>query len=619
VRRAVGGAGPFLLFSLVVVALSLILAWRHTPLVAAGGLVDPDGYMRLVRVRLLADGGGWFDSVVARSNWPLGETLHWSRPLDALILVGAWVLSPLAGFERALHFSGVWISSLLLVATFAATAWAAEPVVGRRGRGFAMLILLAQPGVMGYGLPGRADHHALILLCFAVSLGFALRSLAQPTHFGWAAGLGAVAGLGMWVSPEFLLPLALYLGVGMVLWMRRGGALARQQRRWTGVLVLSTAAAVLLERGPGALAVEYDRVSVVHVLVAALAFGVWWALELWQARRGESVSPRARLVGGAAAGVLALLVMALAFPPFFRGPMVEVTDPATRRWLGMVAELQPVIMPVDLRSAALLIANAGSGLLAIAFLGWQAWREPRAAHAGGRLLLGVGMAGCLALALFQVRWVTYVQVLSAPALALLVLRVRDRWGPEAPEVPLPKRRMLARASASAALVAGPLLTAAVLLTVVTTTDVAADQGSDVAGRTSCEPEAVASYLARDPLFADGPRTVAAYTDLGPVILYRTHHRVLATPYHRNERGIRTVQELLYAVDDDRAQELVRASEIDLILLCPGQDRALFSPVLNGERTLYGRLLDGEGPAWVREIALPASVPGTRLFEVVGDR
>lgn len=610
-RPAAGAVVPFLLFALVVLALSLLLAWRYTPLFSAlGGFVDPDGYMRLVRVRLLAEGGGWFNDVIPRSNWPVGESHHWSRPLDVLILVGAWLLTPFAGFQGALYLSGVWISTLLLLALFGVVAWAAEPLVGRRGRGFAMLVLLAQPAVMGYALPGRADHHALILLCFGVSLGFALRALARPTEARWAAGLGLSSGLGLWVSPEFLLPLALFLGVGMMLWMRTGGAFALVQRRWTGALLLATAAAVLVERGPGVLAVEYDRVSVVHVLVAALAFGVWVLLSGWQDRRGGLGPVRGRVVVGVLAGVGALAVMAAVFPPFFRGPMVEVTDAATLRWLGMVAELQPVILPDDLRGLGLMLANAGSALLALGFLAWQFWREPRVADPGPRLLLAVGMAGSLALALAQVRWVTYLQVLSAPALAMLVVRVRERrW----PEERLPLRTALARASTSAALVAGPLMAGALLFAVVGRGQVA---GAEPPGGTAaCQPEAVAAFLADTPPFSQAPQTVAAFTDLGPVLLYRTHHRVLATAYHRNQRGIRIVHDLLHAVDDERARALARTAEIDLIVLCPGAEGGLFATALQDRPTLYGRLLAGEVPGWLREIPLPPSVPGTMLFQV----
>ena len=65
-----------------------------------GELKGPDSYMRLVRVDALWSGGGWFDNLIVDSNVPLGDTLHWTRPFDVLILLGGWVLEPFLGHER---------------------------------------------------------------------------------------------------------------------------------------------------------------------------------------------------------------------------------------------------------------------------------------------------------------------------------------------------------------------------------------------------------------------------------------------------------------------------------------------------------------------------------------
>jgi hypothetical protein len=600
-----GGKGavvPFLLFAVAVLGVSVLLAWRVMPeLITDRALADTDAYMRLVRVRLLATGGGWFDSVIPRSNWPAGETLHWTRPLDVLLLAGAWLLTPLMGFDQALHLAGVALSPVLLVALFAVVAWAAEPLVGRDARGLAMLALLAQPTVMSYALPGRPDHHALILLCFGVSLGLMLRGLTEPAERRWAWGLGAAVAMGLWVSPEFLLPVAIFLGVGMALWVTRGGPFAPFQRAWTGACAVVLVVMLLAERGAGALTIEYDRLSVVHVLVAALAWGVWWALSKWQRHTSHRSPSRAstvpvRLGMGLLAGGVALAAMAAVFPRFFGGPMVDVTDPVVRTWLSRVTELQPALLPTEARRAGLLLANAGSALVVLPTLVPGLRRDARV------LLLFVGITGCLALALAQVRWITYVQVMSAPALAMLVVHVRGRWSGEA------RTALVKRVVATAGLIAGPLLAGAALFQMASPDLV---QGTEIA----CEPEAVATWLATDPRWRDAPRTIAAYTDLGPVILYRSHHRVLATPYHRNAQGIRAAYDLLSTVDDERALALAREGDIDLILLCPQLDQAFFASERGGRTTLYGRLVTGTGPVWLRPVPAADVPPGIRAYAV----
>ncbi len=73
--------------------------WLHTGDVAA---LYPDGYMRLNRVTQLYLTGDWYDSGIRRSNAPYGEVLHWTRPLDLLLLAGAFVSAPFSDFRTGL-------------------------------------------------------------------------------------------------------------------------------------------------------------------------------------------------------------------------------------------------------------------------------------------------------------------------------------------------------------------------------------------------------------------------------------------------------------------------------------------------------------------------------------
>ena len=117
----------------------LVLAIGASP-VFEGGLIGTDGYMRLVRVELLHETGAWFDGTIARSNAPFGDTLHWTRPFDVLILGATWLLSPFLGFERALFWGGSFVSPLLLLATGYAMIWAANPLVEPENRPFLVFV-----------------------------------------------------------------------------------------------------------------------------------------------------------------------------------------------------------------------------------------------------------------------------------------------------------------------------------------------------------------------------------------------------------------------------------------------------------------------------------------------
>ncbi len=316
--RGTGGRWPTwrgdLVFAAAAVALFALLVIRFLPGLMHGALVDPDGYMRLVRVRRLAETRAWFDGTIPRSNAPWGDTLHWTRPMDVLILLGAWALEPFVRFQVALHWSGVAVAPLLLIAVCFVTAWAVRPLVGAGLRYVTMLAVLAQAGIMGYALPGRADHNMLILLAFAAMFGSALRLLLEP-EARWASwATGAWAGFGLWLTVESLAPLFVLLVSLAGLWVVKGEVAGAARSVALGTVAV-VAVAVVLEHPPGALLmVEYDRVSVVQLFAVALVLAFWAvAASPWAARLGVvgraalATARRRRRRGGHARGLAPVL------------------------------------------------------------------------------------------------------------------------------------------------------------------------------------------------------------------------------------------------------------------------------------------------------------------------
>jgi len=593
-----------------VVVLAAVVAATATllspPDVRAGDrFLDTDDYTRLLRVRELVEGRGWFDTTERRANWPDGDTLHWTRPMDLVLLAAVAVAAPFTDLQGGLRVAGAVVPPLLLLGIILAGTWAAKPLGDPRLWWAVPLVLLAQPALVFYARVGRADHHTLILLCFAVALGFALRGSREPGSRRWAWGLGLVCALGLWTSTEFLLPLAVFLGTGLLEWIRRGGLQGRFQRRWTLALTLGVAAALVLERGPGWRATSYDRLSWVHLLVAGLAFGVWVVAD-GTARAGASAdgagAERRRAAIGVGAATGAGLLLWLVAPAFFGGPMVEVTDPVVRRWLSQVPELQPRLFPADLRRMGFLLVQAG---VALVLAGWLALRVRRTGGEGALVLLLVAMVVFLGVALLQVRWVTYVGVLTGPVAAAFLA-----WaGPSGDGLGAPP--LAPRLLALGGLLLAPFVAGVVLLASTPAPATPSPTSTD----RRCDGEAVADFLGPRGALGPGPWTVAAHMDLGPVLLYRTPHRVLATPYHRNREGIRAVHDLFTATDPGAAVARARQRGVDLIVVCPGRDRAWVAPDGQGRRILLDRLLDGDALPGLRELAVPETLGGQRVWSL----
>jgi len=99
---------------------------------------------------------------------------------------------------------------------------------------------------------------------------------------------------------------------------------------------------------------------------------------------------------------------------------------------------------------------------------------------------------------------------------------------------------------------------------------------------------------------------------GLQLLYRTPHRVIATPYHRNVAGILDTFAIINATDPEDAYRMLIAREVDLILLCP-QTKERPAP---GGTNFRDQILNNQLPEWLREVPLPPRVDKPfRLFVV----
>jgi hypothetical protein len=596
----------------------LVLAIGATPLLD-GGLIGTDGYMRLVRVELLHETGAWFDGRIPRSNAPYGDTLHWTRPFDLLLLGAAWPLTPFLGFERALFWGGAFVSPLLLLATGIAMIWAAKPLVDRDNRPFVMLIFLAQLGVMAYSLPGRIDHHTLQMFLIALTLGLVTRCCGVRPEVRLAVPAGIVLGLGLWVSAEFLLVTFFAMIAFWLAWLRHGRAGSRAALGFAVGFAVSLVLVLLVER-PWAelLTEEYDRVSVVFLLVALLHLA-FWAVAAWADRgadRGGRLRTGARVSLSVIAAAVGGAVVYGVYPKFFGGGMVDVDPEVARVFLSRVKELKPLV-PVDLKSFGLFLFWLGAVAICIPFAIAQAWAKRRADAGPTWAFFALALGLYFALSLRHVRFAPFAELLAVVPLTCLIVALRQRLDRIANRT----WRELTRSLATLAVIFG--ITGAGLWLELRPAPGGVREsaktlfGAASAGGKDCEIAPIAAYLDRPRTFGDRPRIIATHVDWGPELLYRTGHAVVAAPYHRNAPGILDIHRMFSAVDPAISEAIVEARGIELALLCPSPRERLFYAGEAEGTTFYQRLLEGWTPPWLAPVALPDDLAASfRLFRVV---
>ncbi len=570
--------------------------------VVNGELFDGDSYAHLLRVIRLFETGGWFDNSLPRANAPYGGSLHWTRLFDALLIALSAPLVPALGFGKALYWAGVAVGPILHVAAAVALVWAALPVLGRANAHFAGVLTAAQFGILGYATTGHADHHMLFGLLTILALGFAVRALIVSTgHRRAAFFAGGFLALALWVGPEALIFLALCLLAVGVAWLSGEQGGAGKNVHITLGLTLGLALVLLIERGPaGYVDVEYDRLSIVHLTLAAL-LGVFWsavgaASRFWSGRHGAFRRLLAALAG---AGAIAW-AMWLLYPKVLLGPLGQF-DPALIYIFDDISEFGPI------EDVPRLLLYLGGGVFAAPWVVWRAKEEWNGPRRWPWLLIAGGVFVYLAFAVNWARGSLYAGIFIAVVVADLVGRAEEIVATRLAGT----ARVLALTAAAAFLAAGPLAAGAGGLYA----KMNSGEGKR-AGGGSCFLQAMTNYL-NGPPWSGRSRTVLASPNFGPEILYRTNHKVIGTLHHRNGVGILDSVRILGGADEAVVLRLVRRRGIELILICLNSGSGGYIRGRADKRILYRRLERGEPPAWLEEIAIPRDLgQAFRLFEVL---
>ncbi|MEX2648855.1 MAG: STT3 domain-containing protein [Alphaproteobacteria bacterium] len=565
-----------------------------------GRLFDPDAYMRLVRVAELAASGDWYSERVARTNAPYGSTLPWSRPLDALLLASAWAGTLITDFRTALFWAAALSGPLLQVAAVALVVALGRRLAGPGAALLAAILFLAQSGLYSFFQLGRGDHHALQITLLLAVVATLAEGFDRPSRRCWPVAAGSIAALALWVSAEALLVVLVAVTALGLLWLRDGGA--RALAGFCAAFALGTTLALIAERPlAGWLTVDYDKVSVVHVVLALAMAATTRAVAAWRPLVARTATLRGRALTGASSAALVALVMALGFPGFFVGPFGNLTPEIDALLMADVSELRP-LWPTDWLATARLLFFLGPVVVALPSAVWHGRRRD------AYLLLALGMVIYLPLALRHMRVAPFVEALMVVPWAAAVAAVLAPLRGPAPRVPEAATRI-----AAAIVLVGWHVVASALVA-------APHREALPVVNDPCPWDALAAALeARRPA-ADRP-IVLSHVYPGSELLWRTGYDVVSAPYHDDRDGIVDTLTVLAARDDAAALAVIDRRGVGVIVLCrvmPYADAGAWAPISAAPDTLYRRLLAGTPPAWLAPVSLPVPIAETFVvYEWVG--
>lgn len=558
---------------LLVTNLTAILAYRFP---------DPDDTLRLIQVRDLIAGQGWYDLVQHRIDAPGGGVeMHWSRLVDLPLAAAILALRGPFGQGAAETIALVGVPLLTFGVALLLAGRIAWRLVGDEAAGFACLAMALSVPLIEQLRPMRIDHHGWQIVC-ALAVMNALMARRQRLG-GWAAGLIMSAWLA--ISIEGLPLAAAVCAVTALRWLRD-----RHDSGWfVGTmqgLAVGSAALFAATRGFASIAQHCDAIGPAHL--GAFALGAVAATAL---ARFEPLPRFAQLTGFVLIAAVGAAALQVAAPGCATGAFTGLDPLVSSFWYQGVSEGLPVWrQPLDV--ALQIVIPPLVALLACIRL---------AGRSGDWLRRWWQDYALVLLAAFVISlWVARAgAVAGALAAVPLGWQIRE-WLRAARTMRRPGRRALVMAAMALALLPAMPLT---LLTLARPAHAAI--GDPALQRVSaCAIDDHAALLGRLPR-----GEILAPLDIGPQLLFASKHSVVATGHHRGETAMRvTISAFLGA--PDQAHHVLVERGTRYLALCPDlAEPARYAAASPGG--LMAQLLRGRPPAWLE----PVSVPGDGSLEI----
>lgn len=536
---------------------------------------DNDSLMRLVEVRDLIAGQGWFDLHQYRMGPAGGFVMHWSRLVDAPIAVIILAVAAVTGSQAAGETAAmiVWPLALYGVALFLLLR-ITRRLAGDEATFPALIIGATTLHFTGIFVPGALDHHN-IQLVLTLATVLSLLKASPENRSAWWAGIFAMLMLAIGMETA---PFVAVAGLFVAAWFLLEGEEASSVAVGFGIAFAATSAAVLVTTVPSGewADTHCDAFSVAQFVAGALG-GAGLAVIAATPTLKNSLAKRAlslAVLGGVVAGVALVF-----FPQCLDDPYSGVGSVLRTYWLDSVGEAQPLwsILAKEPETAP---GHYFTVLIALVVL---ALRMRRNGLRREELLVGLFLATAFAVSIWQLRGSRFSVPLACVPLAIWVAEWRRR---SQVEPGLGSSLKLVGAWLASLNVAWMMAALAVWFAF-------SPQGVSEAAAVveKCQKGEDYAELAAMP-----PQGVLVISNLGAPVLRYTSHRVLAGPYHRNIEGNLAVLDA-FVGPAGAAAEIARRNDLALVALCRGNGESKFFAA-RARDGLMAALLEGKTPAWL---------------------
>jgi len=541
--------------------------------------------MRLVQIKDLLAGQGWFDLFQYRLGPQGGTLMHWSRIPDVPILTLTALFDLFLPSETALAWAITAWPPLSLLIVLAGLALAARHLGD--GKLLVFTFIVALPVLFAHFrfLSGAIDHHNLQLGFLAVAVGASLDPLVAQRSMALSAVMLA---LSVAVGIELYPFVAVLCGFHALDWAIRGETVRWGTVAFGAMLVVAIAVCFFGTVPPSHWGRVYcDSLSIISFLALAIGGG---GLAL-SAMFLSGYSLRVRLVGLVAVGAACGVVFVFQGPQCLANPLDVLAPDVREIWFNSITEARPMFAQGGGHWTFIAYAMGTSLVgLAASVRGVLRGGDTRT-HLLFALLLSLGII----LMLYQVRFYVFASLLAIVPCAMWVMQVYDAGRKEGGN----------RVAYLAPLVlANPALWA-LPPTLLVPPEAKAEKGV-------CLSEDTLKALNSVP-----PGMILSDANVGALLLNQTAHSVMSANYHRDTDGIAASLKA-FGLPPDELPALLAENQVDYVLMCPGAAEITTFSRLRPDGFL-ARLSAGDVPEWLQPVApVSPGVSSGRLYRVIPD-
>ena len=592
--------------------------------------IDTDDFMRVIRTREFFDHYDLSNYVIARSNYPYGCELHWTRLYDFFIIGLTWLIDLFTdSLDGAINYACFCISPILGLVSMVFMFKIMDKFTDKGSVFLATALFCASPFLMPFFSFGRPDHHSFITLCILIYIYYMIKTVLNETedkHVYIKAAAATTACV--WASPETLIVLLLteamlffaYINdfskiknlyfknlltacfVGTIALIPEASPKAAHALSICLLIMLvpyTTLSRKALNNDPffrcwhyiclmfimiflsNIQPAEYDKISIIHT-VMFMCLAIFFAVNLQLMNRKNHLYDA--IVW---ACVIAFIFLSI-FPRFLMGMSADIPQFVKDIWLCKISELRS---PLTGNMMCTFLVFSVITLTAIAVK----VRELKKQTIEGKNIIWavfiVLAGGYWVLSCFAYRMIPYCVIFGLPIIVSLGM----------------SSEYVKKFSKPVRMIITMTLSCFFLFATSFFCDSDLDNEKEI-DRKYSDAE-LFGYV--DNLSAK-PVVIMAHSNHGPKLLYYTKHRVLGAPYHRQIEGIISSYIVMEKDNDLSAvRKVLKKTNAQYLFIGHKQEKHV-------PNSFAASVLAGNTPQWLSVVKIPEKFSDYSIFKINQD-